>query len=96
MEAATKADRAVRHGSPWNLVHSTGIISPSRPAKDTKLFSTRSNERETKFATDPDTLLIIAARQAECIIADHVAGVERTAWPEVLAILRKAIVAKEG
>ena len=29
--------------------------------------------------------------QAECIIADHVAGVERTAWPEVLSTLRKAI-----
>ena len=36
--------------------------------------------------------ILIAARQAECIIADHVAGVERTAWPEVLAAVRRATV----
>ena len=66
-------------------------------------FSVKAGEgHEIAFNTtrsgecDPDTLLVVAARQAECIIADHVAGVERTAWPEVLTGLRNAIAAKEG
>lgn len=58
------------------------------------VFNTIKRTGDEIGACDPDTLLITAARQAECIIADHVAGVERTAWPEVLAGLRKAIAAK--
>ena len=40
--------------------------------------------------------LLTACQGAACIIADHIAGVDRTAWPEVLRRLRAAIAKAEG
>lgn len=40
-------------------------------------------------------MLTVLAR-CECIIADHVAGVERSAWPEMLRAVRAAIAQARG
>lgn len=40
--------------------------------------------------------LLAALKRTECIIADHVSGVERTAWPEVLKSARAAITNATG
>lgn len=40
--------------------------------------------------------MLAALEPAETIIADHVAGVERSAWPEVLHFIRAAIAQARG
>lgn len=52
------------------------------------------NGQSRLIAAAPD--MLAALQQCETIVADHVAGVERTAWPEVLHSIRAAIAKATG